>query len=237
MIRRFILTAMVAVAAALTAPTVSEAAFTLTVSDGSIPAATFSSSNAIGSASGFDSTFTVAGQTTYLKSFSFDGYFVSFRGTTNNPGGSIGMLTDSSFTVTGAGTGASPLVLDAASTGFTGPGPLPSGILTNMLSASLLTAGSLSATSTITPGGTTAAAVLATASTKTTAAVVPIASPYDLSNQVTITGLTAGQSTSFTLTSTVAAPAPAGLVMAVTALPFVGFLRRRLKKCEAVTAA
>jgi hypothetical protein len=49
--------------------------------------------------------------------------------------------------------------------------------------------------------------------------------------------LGANSNANFTARSQVVVPAPAGLILAATALPFVGLLRRRLRKPEATTAA
>lgn len=60
---------------------------------------------------------------------------------------------------------------------------------------------------------------------------------YDLTQTFTIT-LGAGQSVAFQgAVNVTAVPAPAGLILAATALPFVGLLRRRLRRPEATTAA
>jgi hypothetical protein len=53
-----------------------------------------------------------------------------------------------------------------------------------------------------------------------------------------LSGLTtAGNRANITTTSSVVVPAPAGLILAATALPFAGLLRRRLRRPEATTAA
>jgi hypothetical protein len=66
----------------------------------------------------------------------------------------------------------------------------------------------------------------------------PSNTPYFITQDfgITLAGLnqTFGASASGTIT---AVPAPAGLILAATALPFVGLLRRRLRKPEATTAA
>jgi hypothetical protein len=59
---------------------------------------------------------------------------------------------------------------------------------------------------------------------------------YDLTQQFEIT-LGAGQSVQFQGSVNAVVPAPAGLILAATALPFVGLLRRRLRKPEATIAA
>jgi hypothetical protein len=49
--------------------------------------------------------------------------------------------------------------------------------------------------------------------------------------------LGANSSADFTGSSVVAAPAPAGLILAASGLPFFGLLRRRLRRPETTTAA
>lgn len=61
------------------------------------------------------------------------------------------------------------------------------------------------------------------------------ADPYSLSIRAVITHTSAG-STSFNAALN-PVPAPAGLILAATALPFVGLLRRRVRRPEATTAA
>ena len=61
---------------------------------------------------------------------------------------------------------------------------------------------------------------------------------YSITNVINVSGLGAGQTVgNLSIESTVVAPAPAGLILAATALPFVGLLRRRLRRPEATTAA
>jgi len=60
--------------------------------------------------------------------------------------------------------------------------------------------------------------------------------PYTLTDVVLISGLTNGQVATASVDQVVRAPAPTGLIMAVTAVPFFGLLRRRLRKTAALTA-
>ena len=60
--------------------------------------------------------------------------------------------------------------------------------------------------------------------------------PYSLTIRAIITHAGAQDATSFNA-SLQPVPAPAGLILAATALPFVGLLRRRLRRPEATTAA
>jgi len=55
---------------------------------------------------------------------------------------------------------------------------------------------------------------------------------YNLSQKI-VTTLAAGESVDFKVTTTVAVPAPPGLILAATALPFFGILRRRLRGAAA----
>jgi hypothetical protein len=60
--------------------------------------------------------------------------------------------------------------------------------------------------------------------------------PYSLTIRAVVTHDSASDTTSFDAFLQ-PVPAPAGLILAATALPFVGLLRRRLRKPEATTAA
>jgi hypothetical protein len=62
------------------------------------------------------------------------------------------------------------------------------------------------------------------------------ADPYSLTIRAVVEHTAPGQITSFDAHLT-PVPAPAGLVLAATALPFVGILRRRLRRPETATAA
>jgi hypothetical protein len=59
---------------------------------------------------------------------------------------------------------------------------------------------------------------------------------YSLTSVVDLT-LAAGKSGQITTNATVVAPAPAGLIMALTAVPFLGVIRRRLRQTAAPTTA
>jgi hypothetical protein len=64
---------------------------------------------------------------------------------------------------------------------------------------------------------------------------------FSMTNEIQVSGLAVAVNNlpqiQASVDSTVIVPAPAGLILAATALPFVGLLRRRLRKPEATTAA
>jgi hypothetical protein len=61
--------------------------------------------------------------------------------------------------------------------------------------------------------------------------------PYTISQEYTISLAGTGTFSGVFGAAVTAVPAPAGLILAATALPFVGLIRRRLRKPEATTAA
>jgi hypothetical protein len=227
MLRKFLLTAILAVSAGIAVPTTCRADFTLTLSVGS-HTETFYSNPTIGQ-NGFSTFQNQFGTSTYGESTTFQGYAITFSGSTNSPGGDNAILTNNSITVSGGGS--TPLVMTIVSTGYQSPtGP---GTLITDLGASILPTGTLVASSAIVGVGTTPDATLTPSNYKNgaeTSVEVTLPSSYAVSNTITVSGLTYGKQDSFTLTSTVVAPAPPGLVMLVGAVPFFGCLRRRLGK-------
>jgi hypothetical protein len=258
---RFVLTAVVAVATALTAPAVSQAAFVVTFKIDGSTVATFNPTNAQVNnlvayvASG---TYTVGGDTIGINA--------QISG--NIPGDWMGVLEDSTISasrISGTGTHKVSVTVTSTTVGsdsgvYTSPGPgtlylwsdltvikgfLPSQIDgTNFSFTSTATGTGVGGTSTTTGeplqlDTTTGDWV---SGTKSFSTGTGSGAGYTLGQTATFT-IGSGNNTtnpiSFQLTSSVIAPAPAGLVMFASALPFAGLLRlrRRFTKAEVATAA
>lgn len=224
---KFIVASILAAAALLTTSLESQAGFTVTVSDGT---------NSY--------TFTSSDGNNILDQHTVGNFLVSIDAYSNSPGvdgsGEISNQTIDIKNVSG-NVDATTLTITAVSTGFT-ISPNPLSVLTS-LSASKLT-GSADGYSSI--NGTQVVGsdvhiqgVDATSST----ALTDASTPFSFGNTMLIhlnasTGSSGRQLANVTIDSEVtAAPAPAGLVMLISALPFAGILRLRRREAEAATAA
>ncbi len=204
-----------------------------------------------------------AGDTNPLANFigaqgSIDGYNYQITANTNPPNGGFGgqRVVQQNALVTANSVTTSPLVIVTATDGFTTGSASPVTLqVFNALAESNFDRGVATATTTVTPPGigsgtTPVATVLGgtiPASSDTTTRGVVTSNPFSISNELRITGLTliAGDTGSpqfnGTLTSTAsqfqAAPAPAGIVLALTALPLFGLMRRRWATAAGVAPA
>ena len=180
-----------------------------------------------------------------------DGYNYRITANTNQPtGGFQGQfVVQQNALITANSATAGPLTIMTSSDGFISSSPNPLTLqVFNALAESNFDRGVATATTTVTPlGGADGTTPVATvfggdipASAETTTRVVVSSNPFAISNTLTITGLTRltgdpqGPQFNGTLTSTAfsvaAVPAPAGLILAATALPLFGLLRRRFGK-------
>jgi len=239
---KFLTAALVAAVAALGTPMVSQAAFTVTIWDG-VNAAVVISDGGAGDANG------QANRINYANTYF--GYDIDIRARTNSPGGETLLgpngaeLFQNSITVKDSGTGpaSGPLTITIFSDGYQPFGAsVSNSTVVNTLAASAVSPGTTVSLSTaVNPGSgtvTTLGAQLTAAGEATTYAYPSsLGNPFSVTQVATVTlGPSSGAGATFTGTSTVVAPAPAGLVMAVTALPFFGLIRRRLRKDAAPTA-
>jgi hypothetical protein len=249
---KFILTAMVAVAAVLSVPAVSEAAFTVTVTIDGV--SVFSQSLPDNSANS-------AGITTIQGSFDNSGVSGSFTVNTNVPGGNTGMVLDSTGVITSV-SGSHEVVITATAQPFTSPGnpgdklslidgisslnATFGGVVMDLNNSTTLNLGSQDIYGLVDPdnnAGTSNSVRTSGPFTKqgpsgdwTAVTQFTRGSAYSLSSVIDLQLIT-GDSGSITTQATVFAPAPAGLAMLAGALPFAGLLRLRRRKSEAVTAA
>ena len=197
-----------------------------------------------------------AGDTNPLVNFigaqgSIDGYSYQITANTNAPSGGFAgqFVVQQNALITATTATAGPLTIITSSDGFVSGDPNPLTLqVFNALAESNFDRGIATAITTVTPpGGANGTTPVATvfggsipASSDTTTRVVVSSNPFAISNTLTITGLTRlagdpqGPQFNGTLTSTAfsvnAAPAPAGFILAATALPLFGLLRRRYGK-------
>ncbi len=236
---KFLLTGLVAVVAAAGVHSDARAAFTVTLSVVGFTTQTIVDNG--------------AGDTNPLLNFigaqgAIDGYNFQLNANANPPNGGFGgqFVVQQNVLITANSTTDSPLVIVTSADGFTTGGAPPVTLdVFNALAESNFDRGVATATTTVTPpggaGGTTPVATVfggsIPASSDTTMTTVTTSNPFGISNQLTIKGLTrfdtdpASPQFNGTLTSTAlrvqATPAPAGIVLALTAVPLFGLLRRR----------
>jgi len=226
--RKFLMAAIVAGIAALAGPATSQAAFTITIHDGVHADVVFSTSGNL-----------------INDSAVMGNYTVTVTGFSNSPGFADSQVSNTAiaFTTTGP-TAATTFTITAADDRFTN---IAAGTLSNVhtfFAASTLNGtgvgisnlnGSPVAGSAINLAGTSSG-------TSDTTATVPT-NPYEFGNTMTL-NLNASNVTTRNRQANVEidssirpVPAPAGLLLAATALPFCGLLRRRLRRPEATTVA
>lgn len=189
-----------------------------------------------------------------------DGYSFQVNANTNTPsGGFAGQFVVQQAALITANTATTgPLTIMTSSDGFISSSPNPLTLqVFNALAESNFDRGVATAITTVTPpGGANGTTPVATvtggsipSSSDTTTRVVVSSNPFAISNTLIITGLSRfagdpqGPQFNGTLTSTalnqsggadnLVVPAPAGFILAATALPLFGLLRRRFGKPSA----
>ena len=236
---KFVLTGVLAIFAAAGVHSNAHAAFTVTLS-----VAGFSTQTIVDNG---------AGDTNALLNFigaqgAINGYDYQLNANTNPPNGGFGgqFVVQQNILVTANSSTANPLVVVTSADGFTTNGPSPVTLqVFNALAESNFDRGTATAITTVTPpGGAAGTTPVATvlggtipASAETTMRMLVTSNPFAISNELTISGLTrfdneaASPQFNGTLTSTAlqvqVVPAPAGIVLAFTAVPLFGLLRRR----------
>jgi len=281
MFRKFLLTAVVAVTAALVAPATSQAQFVVTISDGAnlatadyitvtVTATTAKITSAGGNLVGLLGTDLDGAKVTGANfSTGAGGLFLSpgndgatiygstskitFEGATFNivGGGSnytgtavVGEI-DISLTNLNQNTTTKTLIASVMETGFLAPTTpfatlqttvdtlQPQTLPTTVTGSGSYDNGVATVSATI-PSGQTG--------TSATSGSFPLATPYSLSAAVSLVG-TIKTGPSGVLTNTgaetdlIASPAPSGLILAATMVPFFGLLRRRLRQTVAPVVA
>ena len=267
MIRKFLVMALVAVTTALVAPATSQAAFTLTLTQGvdslslELPTTAGSDAGTVGttaySYSGYQYDATtqtfVFGDLTFGEYRLLPGFTSNINGGTNLPGGPIASLLLSSLGVERVLVGPAQTDLNApvfsltlVADGFTAPVGIVA-LRTTFTGQFNNTAaqGTATLTSTVTGLGTNLQAI---ATGTTPVGVTQNSSPfnavsgYAITHKVELTNMAVGANDVFnqgTIDSSVAiaTPAPAGLLLAAFGIPAFGLLRRFGRKSGAAQVA
>jgi len=229
--RRFLFTALLAAAGVFSAPAVSQAAFSVTVS----------------SSLGGSQTFTAdPGDPNFVTgSVVLNGVRISVTSFNNSPGtpgnGTLSSNTIDIKNVTG-NTSAQVITITSDAQGFaTNPSPLH--VNTELTAGTLL--GSANGFTSI-EGSHLAGSDVSTSGSLTSSVLYsPSSTPFTLGNtmKISLNATNLGTRINTTLanvtldTTLVPAPAPAGLVLLLGAVPFVGLLRRALKRSAPATEA
>jgi hypothetical protein len=230
MFRRLMMAAIVAGIAVLVGPSTSEAAFKLRLSDDN--GATWTTVEDQVLLPVPDSNPTV-GAVTFIGSVG--AFTVNVTTGVSKPVLSSGIMDLNSINVTSVGGGT--LLVELTDTDFAGPAPGYSFHVggTTSGSASFEAGGTNSNAEFDLSNSTGPIAVSAPAFSFSSGFASGGANPFSLTIRAIITHSGPGN-TSFNAELR-PVPAPAGLILAATALPFVGLLRRRLRKPEATIAA
>ena len=228
MIRKFLLTAALAVTAALAAPSASQAAFTLTFQVGANTLVV--TDNGVGDSNPLAGKIDVNPLTP-----AFFGYDLSEYGARTSSPGTLGdeYVLSQRGQITKTDNSAAPLKVTVFSDGFvqTGFGLT----VANRLANTLLQGTGVTTTgqTTVTPGGVSPLATVSTnGGSDNTFFNTTTVGTFSMSNEFNISGLNKGKSYvgSLTTAAFVPTPAPAGLILAALGLPAFGLLRRKFRK-------
>jgi len=231
---KFLMAAFVAAIAALAGPATSQAGFTIEISDNH------------GNTTGI---LTPPG-TFFSGNFALGNYSINFTANSTSPGTpSQSFLSSGTISVTALSHDlGTTLHFTVISNGFTNGFPGATAFYTSSIAATLLN-GSGTGFSTI--NGTQFSSTLGitgVGSNSESGGVVLPSNPYSLGTDMTLVlGDTASGNQAATATFTTQlgdnnghllfTPAPAGLILAATGVPFLGLLRRRMRRTETTVAA
>jgi len=256
---RFLMAAFVAAIAALAGPSTSRAAFTVTIESGGSGPLTITDNQTVGTvvSGGYIDTDTSSTNPNEIdvkssQGGALNGFTFSIAGLSNSPGNIVlnqGVVSSSVITLTNGNSTAGRFSISIFSDGFTIPGAgqlYLSTIVASVTGLSIADFGAL----------LTQSEVYSTASSATTVSTnsngyysigggfpiqsgpVAFTSNGTYSNELVVDLYVPGSATvKLQIDSVVSAPAPAGLILAATGLPFFGLLRRRLRRPETTTAA
>jgi hypothetical protein len=252
MFRNLSVTVAVAVLGGVFAPSAAKADFTLTIDSTTIDftalyTANQSNGTAVGLVDGLVYVINQGGTNVATLTGTIDGFSITFSASTTSPDGNPGQVTNESINVSsnGAAAGAN-ISFILTSTGFLGIPPDTGVIVTNTLVSSSFegTTSAITGSTDVTPatGSDPTLATLTGASSASSSSDMTLTgTPYTISNTATIYGLGGDASNDidqFSLTSTVEmAPAPSGLILVATMVPFFGLLSRRLRQIKPEMAA
>jgi len=250
MFRGFFLTAAAAVSLSLVVTATSQAQFTLYLQDGTDQATvTIAGSTVTESVTGGTPTFSYgfAGATsTFLavQGLQFDSYNISGTIASSDWSGnaSFAQLNIQSLTITNSGPSSSTLSLGIGEGGFLAPVGktyLQSEVVGTFSQGTGATITGSTAYNYPTGVATSTQTINSGFADKTnTSSGFTASSNFSLTDTITVTGITGTQNVGVTLYGEIyAAPAPPGLILAATMVPFIGLFRRRLKLMAMQTQA
>jgi len=227
--RRFLMAAIVAGIATLAEPSTSEGAFKLRLSDDGGATWTTITDGGAGDDSG------VAG----VIQFSGDigNWVVNVTTGLSKPLLDPGSMDLNSVNVSSSG-GPATLTIELTDTDFVGPSPGQIFAVGGTANGSVsFEAGGTNSNTEFDLTNSTGVLAFGSGAFSTESTIVSgSADPYSLTIRTIISHGSGTNSTSFNAELS-PVPAPAGLILAATALPFIGLLRRRLRRPEATTAA
>jgi hypothetical protein len=262
---RFLMAAFVAAIAALAGPATSQAAFsiTFTVGANSTSITDQGSGDYATGPSGLNTIDTghmnTAGQTLLgLTPFSFQGFEIAVQTALVSNPSQVNIDTQTNFIIKYNGSDPSQTIkIEVAATGLTNPGAAGAAMELDHSVTGLAFlqddgttggTGSLNTHALATGGNSSATLFLSSGTAATGANAPPVyfyrPATYDLIQTINVTLNTSNSVQFDTITSVQAAPpnitlvpAPAGLILAATGLPFFGLLRRRLRRAGSTIAA
>jgi len=239
--------ATVAAAAALVAPATSQAAFKLTLTGGApdplVVNDRYTGSPTPDANDGSNLKGTINFSDTY------GGLSISTTsGTSNLPGVPQAKVTTSNLVISNTSGSTKTITVMFSEDGYTGPGGIGTQDFLNGFVSNFTGTGGVSfkfhaqviengGGSTYTTSDVTLTTVNSANSPTNTVAFTRATSSYTLISWAEITLDNNSDVTFNTRADVTATPAPAGLLMFATALPFAGLLRRRLRKSEVATVA
>jgi len=250
MFRKFLLTAAVAVAAGLIAPSAARAQFALSLSNGVAADAnqiTFGVAPTItgtGNASITGYSYTnVGGVQIVQMTIAYEGYTITSQfAETNTPGSQPGsILGMSNTTILNGNATKGNLTISTSATGYNLP--VPQAALNATFSGAYFVPGTATATATATYSASNTlfgTGITVTSPTGTsisgsgTQLLGQASNTYSLTDTISLKGIGTGLFNEFNGgnvgADVVPTPAPAGLILAATMVPFFGLLRRRLRQ-------
>jgi hypothetical protein len=234
------MTAAVAVAVGLIGAPAAKADFTLSLSStGSATQNIDFTSAPSGTAGGLSWSVNIFGQE--VVSGTYAGFVLSIALSTTSPSTSpVGQVTQGDITVD-SGTATAPLVIGVSSSGFNAIGT-PT-YISESISATSMFGGALSAATTTAAGATSGSGTTNAIGTSVDAFIpsntvaANLVGLITVSDTITVANGGSAPGDTFTFTSDItAAPAPSGLILAATMVPFFGLIRRRLRRETPVVA-
>jgi hypothetical protein len=252
--KRFLFLAIAAVAAAVAAPATSRADFTITLSYGSVvmPAIDLTSIATFASNSGTYLGVSYSYNITNIDPGNTDAYQINavigsyhFVGNIDTYSSAPITVQDTSAIVYTTAVTSNALSVALSYTPFTITAPSALSVQDDLTSSNFTAGGTIAGSTAVSPFSATDPGVSINSTVESKASFVGTASssPISVTNTVTFSGLSATTGLSgvtpgydeysFTSALTSATPAPSGLIIAATMIPFFGLIRRRLQSMAA----